>query len=254
MFVKSLLIVLSVAFLTAGAARMLYTGPASEVSQAKKIDGGYLVRDVIYDSRVIFPASDWKIIDRGHLLHPRTGASFRFAGRAFGQKFKTFFIWGYTSREHQWARALSEITDHDEKQELFLSEWVDRALGKGEIEVTDNLGLAHVILDRSESQGIFVPLVLTPREQTVSIRHETLGQHRFAITAVKTRTEGFDRPILLDTEIYISGFRYHSRMDDWLFFGSYYHVPSHLSASEKQKLQRLFLETLKTLSLNPPKD
>lgn len=248
------MILLPLAFLAAGAMRTLYTAPVEDISQAKRLNGGYLVREVVYDSRVIFPASDWKMMDRGHLLHPATGAAFRFAGRSFGRQFKSFFIWGYVSREHQWARALDEISDQDEKHARFLTEWLDRALRKREIDVFNRLGLAYTMLDRSEEQAMFFPLELSPASQTINVRHETIGSHRFAITSLSTRTENVDKPLMLDTEIYICGFHHHARMDDWLFFAAYSHIPTHLPQAQKETLRRLFLQTLATLTLTPRKD
>lgn len=251
---KYLMILLPVAVLSMGAMRTLYTAPVTDVSRNSRVNGGYLVREVIYGSRVAFAASDWKTMPRGYLLDPETGASFRFAGRAFGGKFRTFLIWGYTASEHQWARALNEISDHDEKQARFLREWVDRALRRLELDTFDNLGLAHTALYRGEDKAIFYPLALSPSHQRVNIRHETIGAYRFAITDLSTITEGSDTPLSLDTTIYIAGFRHRIRMDDWSFFGAYSHIPTHLPPDQKDKLRGLFRETLTTLSLNPPNE
>lgn len=252
--VKYLMILLAVTLLSMGAMRTLYTAPVNDISSEPRMEGGYLVREVIYGSRVIFAASDWKIMPRGYVLDPATGSSFRFAGRAFGSKFKTFFIWGYSVREHQWAKVLNEITDHDEKQARFLREWVDRALRNTELDVFDHLGISHTVARKSEEKAIFYPLVLAPPSQAVDIKHETIGAHRFTMTQLITKAEDAENPLFLETSIYVSGLRYDNRMGDWEFFGAYSHIPMNLPAAAKEDLRRLFLETLRTLSLNPPKD
>ena len=223
--------------------------PVEEIPRARITPEGYIVRTVAYDARVLFPSHDWTHIEGGYLVDPVTRAALTFGGRWFGHKPKTFLIWGYTVREHQWARELNLISDQDEKQSRFLKEWIERALRRQEIDLSDDLRIGYPILTADQKSAVFFPLSLSPADQAVNIKHQTIGSHRFASVELTTQSEIAGRTVRLNTTIYICGFRYWTRLDDWQFFTAMSHVPTDASPEDKERIRDLFLRTLPSVSI-----
>jgi len=248
-FVRYTLVGLMTALLATPLLGATLVRPVEKIHPSDKTPEGVIVYTVISGARVLFPSHDWTHI-RGDLVEPNTRTSFTFKDRSFGRKYKEFFIWGFSVSEHQWARELNRIADQDEKQARFLREWIERALRRQEIEVSNSLSILYPDLTADQAAAVFYPIVLDPIDQPINIKSQTIDSFRFASVELSTRSEIAGRTVLLNTMIYVCGLKYDQEFDDWRFFTAMSHIPTETSAEQREQIRSLFMRTLPTLYLN----
>src|SRR5258705_8821500 len=95
---------------------------ADDFTYRDRVEGGYEIEaSAIPKAKVVFPANGWKYMSRtlpggGYVIDPATGAALRFDGVAFGRRLNSFFLWMWTSSEHQWAEKFTETKGGQENQ------------------------------------------------------------------------------------------------------------------------------------------
>jgi hypothetical protein len=229
--------------------------PTDDFIFRQKVPGGYQLKAIIDDAKVVFPSEGWKRIlstlpGAGYVIDPTTGACLRFDGISFGRRVRSFAMWLWTTSEHGWAERFSDSKTTPENQANFLGEWIRRSLINGDMDHPDNLSIGYPLLSSEKPTAFMIPLRLEPKNQPIVIQQIRIGAHNFTTADISTSFEVNGRRSALETSIWISYFRYLPQYEDHRFFLAASHIPAGLAAQKKREIRDLFQATLRSLSLN----